>query len=149
MQYFFQNKYKRALAENQNVIQRGYKQVEDARLFGIQGFSKDLLEVADILEKATECVPVEELDRNEPLKTLFEGLQLTESQLIKVFTKNGLQKISPLGEKFDPNFHEALFMQDFPDKEEGTVGMVSKVGYTLNGRTLRPALVGVVKHKSA
>ena len=144
-----QDKYKRALAENQNVIQRGRKQVEDARLFGIQGFSKDLLEVADVLEKATQSVPVEDLRQNDSLKTLFEGLQLTESQLIKVFQKNGLQKVSPLGEKFDPHFHEALFQQEFPDKEEGTVAMVSKVGYTLNGRTLRPALVGVVKHKSA
>ena len=131
------------------MIQRGRKQVEDARLFGIQGFSKDLLEVADVLEKATECVPTEDLDKSASLKTLFEGLQLTESQLIKVFDKNGVKKISPLGEKFDPHFHEALFQQEFPGKEEGTVAMVSKVGYTLHGRTLRPALVGVVKRKNA
>lgn len=121
---------------------------EEAKLFGIQRFSKDLLEVADVLEKATESVPNEELEKNIHLKNLFEGLTLTDQQLKKVFSKNGLEKDDPIGEKFDPHSHEAVFQLDVPDKEDGTVALVQKIGYKLNGRTLRPALVGVVKRKS-
>ena len=135
----------RALAETENVRQRMTKQVKEAKLFGIQGFSKDILAVADILEKATESVPKAELeeDRNPALLSLFEGLKLTEAELQKVFSKNGLEKIDPVGEVFDPAFHEALF--EVPGEEPGTVAVVSAVGYVLHGRTIRPAKVGVVK----
>ncbi|CAB3992318.1 grpE homolog 1, mitochondrial [Paramuricea clavata] len=142
-----EDKYKRALAESENVKNRMKKQVEDTRLFGIQGFAKDLLEVADVLGKATESVPDEEIENNTHLKSLYEGLRLTDQQLHKVFSKNGLEKLSPVGEKFDPNFHEALFEQDIPGKE-GTVILVNQVGYTLNARVLRPAKVGVAKAKT-
>lgn len=141
----FQDKYKRSLADNENILSRSRKQIDEARLFGIQSFSKDLLEVADILGKATESVPKEEIEKNISLKNLYDGLLMTEAQLQKVFNKNGLEKINPLNEKFDPYSHEALFQIPFPDKEKGTVAVVEKVGYKLHGRTLRPALVGVVK----
>lgn len=122
------------------------KHIEDIRLFGIQGFAKDLLEVADILEKATGTVPEEELAKNSHLKMLYEGLVMTDQQLHKVFNKNGLEKLNPMDEKFDPNFHEALFELEVPGKE-GNVVLVNQVGYTLNTRVLRPALVGVAKAK--
>ncbi|MEJ1274511.1 GrpE-like 1 mitochondrial [Cricetulus griseus] len=113
---------------------------------GIQGFCKDLLEVADILEKATQSVPKEEISNNNPhLKSLYEGLVMTEVQIQKVFTKHGLLRLDPIGAKFDPYEHEALFHTPVEGKEPGTVALVSKVGYKLHGRTLRPALVGVVK----
>jgi len=140
-----EDRYKRSLADNENILTRSRKQIDEARLFGIQSFSKDLLEVADILGKATETVPKEEIEKSISLKNLYEGLLMTEAQLQKVFKKNGLEKINPLDEKFDPYSHEALFHIPFPDKEPGTVAVVEKVGYKLNGRTLRPALVGVVK----
>lgn len=124
---------------------RTRKQIDEARLFGIQSFSKDLLEVADILVKATETVPKEEIEKSDTLKNLYDGLLMTEAQLQKVFKKNGLEKVNPVNEKFDPYSHEALFQIPFPDKEAGTVAVVEKVGYKLHGRTLRPALVGVVK----
>lgn len=112
----------------------------------IQGFCKDLLEVADILEKATQSVPKEEIrDDNPHLKNLYEGLLMTEAQIQKVFTKHGLLRLDPLGAKFDPYEHEALFHTPVEGKEPGTVALVNKVGYKLHGRTLRPALVGVVK----
>lgn len=140
------SKYKRALADGENLRNRLNKQIEDAKLFGIQGFCKDLLEVADILGKATESVPQEELTNNNPhLKTLYEGLKMTEAQLHKVFNKHGLVSLNPLNEKFDPNQHEALFQQDVEGKEPGTVMAVSKLGYKLHERIVRPALVGVVK----
>ncbi|XP_048220414.1 grpE protein homolog 1, mitochondrial [Perognathus longimembris pacificus] len=139
-------KYKRALADTENLRQRSQKLVEDAKLYGIQGFCKDLLEVADILEKATQSVPKEEIrDDNPHLKSLYEGLVMTEVQIQKVFTKHGLLRLDPAGAKFDPYEHEALFHTPVEGKEPGTVALVSKVGYKLHGRTLRPALVGVVK----
>ncbi|XP_063042614.1 grpE protein homolog 1, mitochondrial [Engraulis encrasicolus] len=140
------DKYKRALADTENLRQRSQKMIEDAKLFGIQGFCKDLLEVADILEKATECVPKDEVTPQNPhLKNLYDGLVMTEGQMQKVFTKHGLVKLNPDGQKFDPYEHEALFQAPVPGKEPGTVAAVTKVGYKLHGRTLRPALVGVVK----
>ncbi|XP_069832507.1 grpE protein homolog 1, mitochondrial isoform X1 [Dendropsophus ebraccatus] len=140
------DKYKRALADTENLRQRTQKMVEDAKLYGIQGFCKDLLEVADILEKATQSVPKEEIkDENPHLKNLYEGLVMTEVQMQKVFKKHGIIKLNPVGAKFDPYEHEALFHTPVEGKEPGTVALVTKVGYKLRERTLRPALVGVVK----
>lgn len=139
-------KYKRALADTENLRQRSQKLVEEAKLYGIQAFCKDLLEVADILEKATQSVPQAELrDDNPHLKSLYEGLVMTEAQIQKAFAKHGLLRLDPLGAKFDPYEHEALFHTPVEGREPGTVALVSKVGYKLHGRTLRPALVGVVK----
>lgn len=114
---------------------------------GIQGFCKDLLEVADILEKATQSVPKEEITNDNPhLKNLYEGLVLTGNKIQKVFTKHGLLRLDPTGVKFDPYEHEAVFHTPVEEgKEPGTVAVVDKVGYKLHGRILRPAKVGVVK----
>ena len=139
----FKDKYVRSLAESENVRRRAKKQLEDSKLYAIQSFCKDLLEVADILEKATESVPKEELSKSSHLKSLFDGLTMTETQLQKVFKSHGLEKVHPLNEKFDPNFHEALFQ--LPGEISGTVAVVQKTGYRLHGRPLRAALVGVVK----
>ncbi|XP_041476789.1 grpE protein homolog 1, mitochondrial-like [Lytechinus variegatus] len=145
----FTDKYKRALAETENVRMRFTKQLNDSKLYSISGFCKDLLEVADILGKATTSVPkdaVDGADANIHLKNLYEGLIMTESQLQKVFAKNKLEQINPVNdEKFDPNVHEALFEIPIPGKEPGTVAVVEKIGYRLHERTLRPALVGVTK----
>ncbi|XP_029942645.1 grpE protein homolog 1, mitochondrial [Salarias fasciatus] len=139
-------KYKRALADTENLRTRTQKMIEDAKLYGIQGFCKDLLEVADILEKATESVPKEEVTSQNPhLKNLYDGLVMTEVQIQKVFSKHGLSRLNPDGQKFDPYEHEALFHAPVEGKEPGTVAIVTKVGYKLHGRTLRPALVGVAK----
>ncbi|ESO06240.1 hypothetical protein HELRODRAFT_160398 [Helobdella robusta] len=152
------DKYKRALAETENVRQRLQKQIKDAKIFGIQGFCKDLLDVADILSKATTSLTEEQLkkENNPALNSLYEGLKMTEGQLMKVFLKHGLEKIDPLvGEKFNPNLHEALFQQPLPDADAakhgdvvltaGSIAAVSKVGYKLHDRTIRAALVGVFK----
>ncbi|XP_049771188.1 grpE protein homolog 1, mitochondrial-like [Schistocerca cancellata] len=142
------DKYKRALADGENLRRRMMKQIEDAKLFGIQSFCKDLLEVADVLGKATESVPKEEIkDTNPHLKSLYEGLKMTEVQLHKVFKRHGLEPINPLNEKFDPNLHEALFEQEVEGKEPGTVIVVTNTGYKLHERVIRPAVVGVAKAK--
>ncbi|XP_040161805.1 grpE protein homolog, mitochondrial [Anopheles arabiensis] len=140
------DKYKRALAESENIRRRLTKQIDDAKLFGIQGFCKDLLEVADILGHATEAVPKDEIsDKNPHLKNLFEGLSMTRQQLNSVFKRHGLETVNPMNEKFNPNLHEALFQQEVANVEPNTVVVVSKIGYKLHDRCIRPALVGVTK----
>ncbi|XP_058129936.1 grpE protein homolog, mitochondrial [Anopheles ziemanni] len=140
------DKYKRALAESENIRRRLTKQIDDAKLFGIQGFCKDLLDVADILGHATEAVPKEEVSEKNPhLKNLFEGLSMTRQQLNSVFKRHGLEAVNPLNEKFNPNLHEALFQQEVANVEPNTVVVVSKIGYKLHDRCIRPALVGVAK----
>ncbi|XP_060578598.1 grpE protein homolog 1, mitochondrial-like [Ruditapes philippinarum] len=140
-------KYMRALAETENVRKRMKKQVDETKVFGIQGFCKDLLEVADILNQAMDSVPKDELDKNVHLKSLFEGLTMTNKQMVKVFGKHGLTKIEPrVGDKFDPFCHEALFQVPVQgDNKPGCIADVQKSGYQLHDRTVRPAIVGVFK----
>lgn len=139
------DKFKRALAEAENSRIRMRKQVEDAKIFGIQNFCKDLLDVADVLEKAVETVPKDQLATNEPLNSLYTGVQMTEKELQSVFRRHGLLRMNPVGEKFNPNEHHALFESVIEGKEPGTVAVVTKIGYKLHDRTIRPAMVGVVK----
>ncbi|XP_018571852.1 grpE protein homolog, mitochondrial [Anoplophora glabripennis] len=140
------DKYKRALADSENLRNRLIKQISEAKIFGIQSFCKDLLDVADVLSKATETVPKEEIsDKNPHLKSLYEGLIMTEAQLKAVFKRHGLEQVNPMDEKFNPNYHEALFQQDVKGIAPGVVIAVSKIGYKLHDRVIRPALVGVSK----
>ena len=132
------DKYRRAIAESENMRKRLTKQIEDGKIFGIQSFSKDLLEVADVLDKA---VSVE----GQSAQDLHKGLEMTKAQLHQVFKRHGLEKINPKEgeEKFDPNMHDALFQIPVPDKDPNIVMVVQKVGYSLQSRTIRPASVGV------
>ncbi|KAL0853158.1 hypothetical protein ABMA27_012918 [Loxostege sticticalis] len=144
-----EDKYKRALADGENVRRRMVKQVEDAKSFAIQSFCKDLLDVADTLSIAAESVPESASDGDAALRSLRDGVKLTRAQLTQVFARHGLVAVSPLREKFDPNLHEALFQQEVEGAEPGTVVAVSKVGYKLHERCVRPALVGVAKGSSS
>lgn len=88
------------------------KQIEDAKVFGIQSFCKDLLDVSDILGHATSAVPKDEInERNPHLKNLYEGLTMTKDSLLQVFKRHGLEMVNPINEKFNPNLHEALFQK--------------------------------------
>lgn len=111
---FWQDKYKRSLADGENLRIRLTKQIQDAKVFGIQSFCKDLLEVADTLGHATNAVPKEEIEKNAHLKNLYDGLILTKNSLSQVFKRHGLEQINPMKEKFNPNFHEALFQKVCP-----------------------------------
>lgn len=138
------DKYKRALADGENMRNRLTKQIQDAKVFGIQSFCKDLLEVADTLNIATNAVPKDQLtDKNSHLKHLYDGLVLTNNSLQQVFKRHGLEAVEPLNSKFDPNEHEALFQIERNDVEPGIVVDVQKIGYKLHNRCIRPALVGV------
>lgn len=141
------DKYKRALADGENLRLRLTKQIQDAKLFGIQGFCKDLLEVSDILGHATEAVPKAQLESgtNPDLKNLYDGLVMTKASLEQVFKRNGLESVDPINQKFNPNLHEAMFQKEDATVEPNTIVIVSKIGYKLHERCIRPALVGVSK----
>lgn len=139
------DKYKRALAEAENTRLRSKKQLEDAKIYAIQAFCKDLLEVSDIFKAAIDSIPDDSLKSNSDLKNLYDGVKMTEQKLMNVFQRHGLCPINPLGTKFDPNEHHALFQVDDPNKEPGSVSVVTKIGFKLHDRTIRPAMVGVVK----
>ena len=134
----------RSLAEQDNTRRIAQQDVNAARQFAVQSFAKSLLEVSDNLTLALKSVPEESKD-SDVLKTLVEGIEMTERGLMKAFEKNGLVKYGQVGDEFDPNKHSALF--EYPDEEKaaGSVGQVIKSGFMLNNRVLRPAEVGVVK----
>jgi len=141
----------RSLAEQENTRRIAKRDVESARQFAVTSFAKSLLETSDNLSRAMEAVPEEFRNdkQNYPeLSTLYEGIKMTEDILLKAFEKNGLKKFGAAGEKFDPNMHDALF--EYPDPTgrfpPGSLGSVMKVGFTLNGRVIRPAEVGVIKN---
>jgi len=146
----FKDRYKRALAEAENTRIRFTKLVNDAKIFGIQGFCKDLLEVADILDLALTNTPKQTSTDltilTKDFNNLRHGLVMTEERMQKIFAKNGLLQIKPNeGEKFDPNFHDALFQAKIPDKTSGTIIQVMKIGYRLQDRVIRAAQVGVAQ----
>ena len=139
----------RTVAEAENGRKRALKEREDASRYAVSKFSKDLLSVADNLRRALEAVPADLLEQQPQIKNLTDGIAATERELLRSFEKNGIQKLEPLNEPFNPNFHEVMFEAPMPDKENGTIIQVIEPGYTLNGRILRPARVGVAKNESS
>ncbi|CAL2037041.1 unnamed protein product [Caenorhabditis brenneri] len=143
----YKDKYQRSLAETENVRRRGIKQTDDAKVFAIQSFCKDLLEVSDILDIAIKSVKPEELESGgKALKDLFEGVSMTRTVLAKTFSKHGLVAVDPTNQKFDPNLHEAVFQIPSANAKQpvGHIEVCTKIGYSLKERPIRPAQVGVV-----
>lgn len=138
------NHYARAVADFRNLQESTKKEVQKVRDFALQKFVKDLLESVDNFGLALNSVKEETLS-NAEVKNLFDGVSMTRDIFEKTLEKHGVAKIDPLGEVFDPNHHEATFEIPQPDKEPGTVFHVQLPGYTLNGRVLRAAKVGLVK----
>jgi molecular chaperone GrpE len=136
----------RTLAEMENLRKRTAREVSDARTYGISGFARDVLDIADNLQRALDAVPAEARAAADPgLKALIEGVELTERSLHNALEKNGVRKFDPAGEKFDPNVHQAMY--EIPDTSvpPGTIAQVVQAGYMIGERVLRPALVGVAK----
>ena len=142
----FKDKHLRLLAEMENLRRRTEREIADARVYGVTGFARDVLAVADNMHRALETLGPELRNAADAkLKALIEGVELTERELMKVLEKNGVKKFSPEGEKFDPNVHQAMYeVQDTP-LPPGHVAQVIQAGYMLGDRILRPALVGVTK----
>ena len=133
------NKYLRIVAELDNLRKRHTRDLENARRYGVEGLAGELLTVADSLEMALET------GTKASAESLLEGGRATLKQLQTAMEKYGVTVISPEGEPFDPELHEALTMQESDTAEPDTVLTVVQRGYQLNGRLLRPARVIVAK----
>ena len=140
------DKMLRTLAEMENLRQRTRREVADSKIYGITGFARDVLDIADNLQRALDAVPAETREAADPrLKALIEGVELTERSLLNALEKNGVKKFDPSGEKFNPNFQQAMYEVPDASVPSGTVVQVVQAGYTIGERVLRPALVGVSK----
>ncbi|MGM4902463.1 nucleotide exchange factor GrpE [Tardiphaga sp. 866_E4_N2_1] len=136
----------RTLAEMENLRKRTQKEVADGRTYAIANFAREVLDIADSLQRALDAVPADTKAAADPgLKALLEGVELTERSLLNTLEKNGVKKFDPSGEKFDPNFQQAMYEVPDASVPAGTVVQVVQAGYTIGERVLRPALVGVSK----
>lgn len=140
------DKFLRAFAEADNVRRRAEREVADAKVYGITGFARDILNVADDFERALGAVDAEAREKAEgALKTVLDGIDITARALTQTLSKHGVARIEAEGSKFDPNLHQAMFEVPNAELPSGTVVQVIQPGYKIGERVLRPALVGVSK----
>lgn len=136
----------RAAADMQNLRKRTQREIADAKTYSVSNFARDMLGVADNLRRTVDAAPKQEdgsVDTN--VRTLLDGVELTERAMLVAIERHGVKKLEPMGKKFDPNFHQAMF--EVPDTEtpNNTVVQVVQDGYSIGTRVLRPAMVGVSK----
>ncbi|MDC0650384.1 nucleotide exchange factor GrpE [Candidatus Puniceispirillum sp.] len=135
----------RALADTENMRRRSEREAANVRKYGHTPFARDLVDAIDNLARVVESAP-ENLDQaDETVKSLITGIQLSWTEMQSVIEKHGIKRVEPLGEKFDYNFHQAMFEVPTNDQLSGTVLEVVQHGYVLHDRLLRPAMVGVSK----
>ena len=132
-----------AQAETQNVRRRLEKDAQDARAYAATGFARDILSVADNLTRALDAIPADLRD-DDKFKGLVTGLDATGRELAKVFERHGITRIASVGEKLDPNKHQAM-LEVPSDQEPGTIVQEMQAGYMIKDRLLRAAMVGVAK----
>jgi molecular chaperone GrpE len=136
----------RLAAEMENLRKRMAREVEDTRAYAITKFARDMLTATDSLSRALLVLPAETRDTAEgPLKSLIEGIDLTEREMQRLLAVHGVKPIEAEGQKFDPHRHQAMFEVPDPSRPEGTVVQVVQTGYAIGDRVLRPAMVGVAK----
>ena len=135
----------RALAETENLRRRSEREREDAVKYASVPLVRDLVNVADNLRRALASVPAEAAQDNEQLKTLLDGVEMTDRELQTIFARHHIERIEPLGERLDPHFHEALYEIPDPSVPTGTVVQILQAGYRLRDRLIRPAQVAVAK----
>jgi molecular chaperone GrpE len=136
----------RTLAEMENLRRRTEREVADSRVYAVTNFARDILAVADNMERAMKALDDEIREKADAgVKALLDGVELTERELIKALEKHGVRRLEPQGQKFDPNLHQAMFELPDPSVPAGTVVQVMQPGYTIGERVLRPALVGIAK----
>ncbi len=134
----------RALAETENVRRRAERERSDAAKYGVTQFARDLLDVADNLRRAIDSLPEAQV-RDDVTRNLLAGVAATERALLAAFERHGIKRVDPKDERFDHNFHQAIFEAENTGKAAGTVVEVLQPGYLLHDRLLRPAMVGVAK----
>ena len=136
----------RMAAEMENLRKRTEREKAEATLYAASNFARDLLSVADNLSRALQALPSDERDSaGEIEKNLIAGVEVTERELLNVFQRHGIRRIEAVGQKFDPNFHQAMFEVPTNEKPPGTVMQELQSGYAVGERCLRPSLVGVSK----
>ena len=136
----------RTLAEMENMRKRTEREIADSRVYGISSFARDVLGVADNMHHAMQALDDEQHTKtDDATKALLEGVELTERELMIVLEKNGVKRLEPLNQKFDPNRHQAMYEIEDASVPSGTVVQVMQAGYTIGERVLRPALVAVSK----
>ena len=133
-----------AQADTQNVRRRLEKDAQDARAYAATNFARDILSVADNLERAMEAVP-ESIRNDDAAKGFVAGIEATQREIVSVFERNGISRIEALGQTLDPNKHQAMVEVPSADAEPGTIIHEMQKGYMIKDRLLRPALVGVAK----
>lgn len=133
----------RALAETENTRRRGERELADMSKYAVTGFARDLVSVLENLQRAVDSIPAEMKEKEQAVANLAIGVEMTLKELLGVFNRQGIERIDPMGQKFDHNFHQAIAQIDTPDAEAGTVVQVLQAGYKIHDRLLRPAMVGV------
>ncbi|MGI9391371.1 MAG: nucleotide exchange factor GrpE [Boseongicola sp.] len=137
----FKDRFMRALADAENSRKRSERDRREAEQYGGSRLARDLLPVFDNMKRAIESIPEENRETN---KAVIEGVELTMRELVSVFKKHGIEPISPqVGDRFDPQLHEAMFEAPLPGTKAGEIIQVSADGFMLHDRLLRPAKVGV------
>jgi molecular chaperone GrpE len=136
----------RTLAEMENLRRRTEREVADAKTYGVTSFARDMLTVVDNLVRALEHLPANARAAADPqIQSVIEGVELTARDLEAALGRHGVRKLDPKGQKFDPNFHQAIFEAPDETLPAGTVSQVVQSGWTIGDRVLRPAMVGVSK----
>ena len=135
----------RALAETENVRRRARKDVTDASRYGIANFARDMLSVSDNMARALDSIPDDAREESDVVKAIAEGVEMTAREMASALERHGIRQVSPLGEKFDYNLHQAMFEAKDSDQPDGTIVNVVQAGYMIGERLLRPAMVGVAK----
>ena len=136
----------RTLAEMENLRKRTEREIADARNYGISAFARDILNVADNMHRALHALDEElRAKADSGIKALLDGVELTERELMNALEKHGVRKIEPLGQKFDPNRHQAMYEVEDASVPNGSVVQVVQAGYLIGERVLRPAMVAVSK----
>jgi molecular chaperone GrpE len=136
----------RLAAEMENLRKRTEREKAEATLYAATNFARDLLSVSDNLGRALQALPEEERDlAGEIEKNLITGVEVTERELLNVFQRHGIRKLETVGQKFDPNFHQAIYEVPTSEKPPGIVMQELQPGYAVGDRCLRPAMVGVSK----
>lgn len=136
----------RLAAEMENLRRRTAREVQDAKAYAIANFARDMLQVSDNLNRALGAIPAEaKASGDAGFAALIEGVDMTERAMLAALERHGVKRLDPKGERFDPNFHQAMFEVPNPAVPNNTVIEVVQTGYSIGERVLRPAMVGVAK----
>lgn len=140
------DRFLRLAADMDNLRRRTEREIKDAKSYAVTGFARDMLSVSDNLRRALDSIPEEARGAADAgMTVLIEGVEMTERGMLATLERHGVRKIEAEGQKFDPNFHQAMFEVPNPDVPNNTVVQVVQAGYAIGERVLRPAMVGVAK----